>query len=148
MIKPPAVRFFVRVDHSSSVFACWIWKGARTSNGYGSFNVGGQRTVPAHRFAYELLVGPIPEGLDLDHLCRVRHCVNPMHLEPVTNAENILRGEAPPAVNARRDRCKRGHEFTPENTYTTGARGDRQCRTCRRERDHRNYLKKKASTAA
>ena len=85
----------------------------------------------AHRVVYEILVGPIPVGLELDHLCRNRACVNPDHLEPVTTRTNLLRGYSPWACRARQTHCKRGHEFTPENTYGTGD-GRRYCRTCRR----------------
>ena len=81
--------------------------------------------------AYELLVGPIPEYLTLDHLCRVRNCVNPAHLEPVTSAENILRGMSSPAQNARKTECLNGHAFTVENTLINVI-GARVCRTCTR----------------
>lgn len=85
------VRFLAKmsVDEASG---CWVWTAARTSKGYGQFRIG-PRPVRAHRYAYTLLVGPIPDGLQLDHLCRNRLCVNPGHLEPVTNWENTLRGE-------------------------------------------------------
>lgn len=84
-----------------------------------------------HRVVYELRVGPIPEGLELDHLCRVRHCANPEHLEPVTGRENIRRGTSPSAINGRKTHCKNNHEFTPENTYVSPL-GKRTCRTCRK----------------
>ena len=109
---------------------CWTWR-ATKSNGYGRLFIGG-RAWPAHRWVYEALVGLIPEGLTLDHLCRNRACVRPDHLEPVTMRENILRGESFAAVNNRKTHCKHGHEFTPENTYvaTPAWRG---CRTCARD---------------
>lgn len=117
---------------------CWLWGGGLTY-GYGRFTLNGRRTH-AHRASYELHVGPIPVGLTLDHLCRVRNCVNPAHLEPVTNGENVLRGVSVPASNARKTHCKYGHEFTPENTrpvpLKSGGFG-RYCRACAREREQR-----------
>jgi len=87
--------------------------------------------MAAHRFAYEALVGPIPEGLKLDHLCRNRACVNPDHTEPVTDRVNTLRGFGPTAMNARATHCSEGHEFTDENTYLNQS-GSRVCLTCMR----------------
>jgi len=110
--------------------SCWLWTGAGTGNGYGKFWVF-PRMVPAHRYAYEFCVGPIPEGLEIDHLCRVRNCVNPDHLEPVTHRENILRGETIMAKNAAQTHCKNGHPFDEANTYHY--RGFRHCRECRRQ---------------
>jgi hypothetical protein len=109
---------------------CWEWTGARTPAGYGVFWTG-QKVNYAHRVLYELLVEPIPEGLHIDHLCRVRHCVRPSHLEPVTIAENNRR-----TGNAVKTHCLNGHEFTPENTYEPPKRpGQRYCRTCAAERE-------------
>ncbi len=106
---------------------CWLWTGSRAGgSGYGHFTHDGV-TLLAHRFAYEHLVGPIPDGLHLDHLCRVRHCVNPAHLEPVTPKENVFR-----ALGGR-THCKYGHEFTPENTYRAPKTGRRSCVACRKE---------------
>lgn len=122
---------------------CWEWSGGHFQvTGYAIFNVpserdGRWRPVVAHRVSYELHVGPIPAGLVLDHLCRNRGCVNPAHLEAVTQQINTLRGEAPSAVSVRDNRCQQGHEFTPENTYTRMRNGKpkRECRECIRERD-------------
>lgn len=111
--------------------ACWIWTGGRQSAGYGRLSFGA-RTL-AHRAVYELLVGPIPEGLTLDHLCRVPLCVNPDHLEPVTRGENVLRGNGLSAQRARQTHCIHGHEFTPENTGLNG-RG-RRCLMCQNARN-------------
>jgi len=109
---------------------CWEWLGFITLNGYGRTNFPGVKTRLAHRLVYELLVGPIPDGLTLDHLCRNRSCVNPAHLEPVTMKVNTLRGESFAAKNARKTHCKRGHEFTTANTYIIPSTGSRQCRPC------------------
>lgn len=110
---------------------CWEWQGCRTPEGYGQIAVDG-RICGTHRIAWESYCGPIPNGLQVDHLCRNPRCCNPEHLEPVTLRENILRGESPAARNARKTHCKNGHEFTPENTYQRkDGRGGRECRTCR-----------------
>ena len=103
------------------------------ASGYGVFAITSLKSMLAHRFSYELLVGPIAPGLELDHLCRVRACCNPAHLEPVTPLENFRRGYAIAAINARKTHCKHGHEFSPENTYVyTGKQGtSRICRECR-----------------
>lgn len=110
---------------------CWVWQAAFTT-GYAWFNVDGTPQL-GHRVAYEMLVGPIPEWLTLDHLCRNRACVNPEHLEPVTLAENKRRGESPAAINARKTHCPQGHPYDEENTHVT-TEGYRDCRTCARER--------------
>jgi len=108
---------------------CWLWTGFVGGNGYGSFTVWRVGTIWAHRMVYERVVGPIPEGLELDHLCRVRRCVNPQHLEPVTRRENARRGESPAGLKARQTHCKRGHEFTEQNTRRDKY-GNRSCRSC------------------
>jgi hypothetical protein len=119
---------------------CWCWI-AQTSKGYGQFRLG-PRMVYAHRWMYETLVGPIPRGFDIDHLCRNTLCVNPAHLEPVTHAENTRRGVSPAAVNAQRTRCVNGHDFTPENTYER-TNGNRSCRTCVNEASKRYKQRKR-----
>ena len=111
---------------------CWLWTASQSGNGYGQFYYSG-RIGKAHRFAYEALAEPIPAGLDLDHLCRIRHCVNPAHLEPVTRRENILRGETLPSANARKVACSKGHPYDEKNTRVT-KRGYRRCRICEDER--------------
>ncbi len=131
-------RFWIKVNKDgpipvcrSDLGPCWVWTGKLSTGargGYGHLRIGNSNP-PAHRVAYELLVGPIPAGLVIDHLCRNRACVNPAHLEPVTNRENLLRGVGAPASHARKTHCIHNHEFTPENTRL-GLNGRRQCRTC------------------
>lgn len=147
-------RFWEKVNKDAPIPAarrdlgrCWMWT-AGLSKGYGQFIVmAGHRGRPilAHRMAWELLRGSVPDGLELDHLCRVRACVNPDHLEPVTSEENIRRGMWGPVANARKTHCAHGHEFTPENTYRPPRRPHvRQCRECMRLR---GLKRRKAATS-
>lgn len=137
MREAEADRFWAKVnkagplpEYAPEIGVCWLWTAYIEPRGYGVFRPSGCSTnVKAHRWAYEALVGSIPAGLTLDHLCRVRHCVNPTHLEPVTNRENGLRGNTVAAINARKTHCVNGHEFTPENT-TTRSDGGRRCQIC------------------
>jgi hypothetical protein len=124
-------RFWAKAERTPT---CWLWTGAIDRDGYGRF----ERTM-AHRVAYELAVGPIPEGLTIDHVkargCTNLNCVNPAHLEAVTGPENTARGTSFGAVNAVKTHCVNGHEFTEENTYwclNPGGKKRRQCRACRR----------------
>lgn len=109
---------------------CHLWTGA-LSHGYGYIRIG-DRPMPAHRYAWEREHGPVPDGLELDHLCRTPACVRPSHLEPVTHRVNSLRGESPPARNARMTHCHRGHPFDEENTYWRPDGRGRHCLACER----------------
>ena len=124
--KTTEQRFWEKVDRREGD-ECWNWTAAIDAYGYGKFWNGNH--ISAHRFSYELLIGPIRQKLTLDHLCRNRRCVNPTHLEQVTVRQNVLRGEGLSALNARKSQCKNGHPFTPENTYLD-TRSRRVCRTC------------------
>lgn len=126
---------------------CWPWRGNIDSEGYGRVRVGDVRRK-THQVSYERFIGPIPAGLEPDHLCRNRACFNPRHLEAVPNSVNWIRGAAFTAANARKTHCARGHEFTPENTYIGRHRerdGDqRVCRECMRQHK-RNFRKRRAA---
>lgn len=144
-------RFWSKVNKNGSMppqtiapGLCWEWTGAKTTGGYGQFWLKPKKVV-SHRFAYEQLVGPIPEGLQLDHLCRNRACVNPQHLEPVTQQINIWRGFSIVTANRLKTHCPQGHPYTAENTYLHPKNNGRICRACARERSRINYQKKRTS---
>lgn len=133
--------------------SCWLWQGVKDGSGYGRF------VVPAHRLLYALLVGAIPEGFQIDHKCRVPHCVNPDHLEAVTPQENTVRGliargkynpESRPRVSnpgvgsdwrAKLTHCKNGHPFSGDNLYIRKSNKQRCCRKCQREKIRQFYLR-------
>lgn len=124
-------RFFDKVAPEPNS-GCWLWMASCTAEGYGQFWLE-KTNVRAHRWIYEFSVGPIPDGLQIDHLCRVRSCVNPAHLEAVDQQTNLLRGEGLTAINARKTHCPAGHPYSGENLYNN-PRGARICRTCGRQR--------------
>ena len=111
---------------------CWLWTGRLTSDGYSRFR-NCRAMVYVHRWVYETTRGLIPEGMECDHLCRVRNCINPDHIEIVTKKTNILRGVGAPALNARRTHCLRGHALEGKNVYEQPSQpGTRRCLTCQR----------------
>ncbi len=120
---------------------CWLWQGRINDSGYGTYG-----KDLAHRALYVELVGPI-ESETLDHACQVNSCVNPDHLTPASQRENILRSNNPAALNARKVECKRGHPFTEENTYTD-PQGRRHCRTCQRANARRWYHRSTGTSTA
>lgn len=113
---------------------CWLWTAYCTPNGYGQVAIN-RYPHKAHRVAWEITNGPIPDGLTIDHVrargCMSRACVNPAHLEPVTSRTNTLRGDSPAATNARKSQCPQGHALTADNVYSHPRAGGRRCRTCR-----------------
>jgi hypothetical protein len=114
---------------------CWEWSACKDRHGYGIiWDTPTGNNLRAHRVVYEALVGPIPSGLVLDHLCRNPSCVNPTHMEPVTHRENILRGVGPAAINASKTTCGEGHPLAGENLYIHPTSGARECRICRRKK--------------
>lgn len=137
--------FWSRVDKQPG--GCWLWRGAMYQNGYGricssvsELAAGKPRNQLTHRFAYELVVGPIADGLVLDHLCRVKACVNPDHLDPVTPQENSQRGARGRMVTV----CTHGHPYTPDNTYIAPGDGRRRCVSCRRWHKQRELARNRA----
>lgn len=136
------IRFYQKVLMPDSN-GCMRWTARKSHDGYGTFKVAGRQWM-AHRMSYVLSVGPIPEGLELDHLCRVRDCVTPDHLEPVTHGENVRRSDSPyfnGSYFRNKTHCPRDHEYTPENTLIYYGR--RNCRKCRNAYARDLYKRKK-----
>ena len=128
--EPPITRLLDKTVFNTET-GCWEWTASRTNGGYGAVRMPGLANV-AHRALYILLVGGVPEGLHLDHLCRNKLCVNPDHLEPVTQQENNRR------AGAAKTHCAQSHEYTEANTYRR-RNGSRDCRACNRARSNAVY---------
>lgn len=132
---PPTVADRIRTTDTG----CWEWLGYRNPEGYGRTRIvvdGVRHHLLVHRYVYEQMVGPIPHGHTIDHLCRNRACCNPTHLEAVTHRVNILRGEGVAAVHAAKTHCAHGHPYDETNTHRART-GQRVCRTCNRDRVRR-----------
>ncbi len=143
-------RFWAKVEKSPVPDGCWVWMGRVNNQGYGSIRIMGRLGSPilVHRFTYELLVALIPEGAEIDHLCRNRRCVNPAHLEVVNRSENCKRGNSGLAwaVHQRsKTHCPQGHPYDLFNTYFD-KNGGRQCRICRQE--HAEASKRRPTSAS
>jgi hypothetical protein len=140
-LKDPLIRFWDKVELSND--GCWIWKGSLW-DGYGYFSVGSGRHVLAHKWFWEQLNGLVPKGFELDHLCRVRGCVNPAHLEAVTHRMNMLRSPIQiTSICSAKTHCKRGHEFTESNTMMYD--GKRLCKTCKNQYARDSYWRLKSA---
>ena len=151
--RPLAERFWEKVDTSAGPDACWPWRShINKATGYGTFYVARRKIEYAHRMAYTLTHGAIPDGMTIDHVrsrgCTRTDCCNPAHLEVVTHRENILRGNNMAARFARRTHCDKGHPLTPETIVPSYLRrGFRTCRTCYNQyhRERRANAKQRAA---
>lgn len=138
--KKPIDRFKEKytIDPSTK---CWNWTACTDRDGYGCFRFshesGKSSWGKAYTFSYEHFVGVIPDGMQIDHKCRNRACVNPDHLRVMTLIENVMIGNSPPAKNARKTHCKHGHSLNGDNLYVQPSTGYRYCRTCKRESEKR-----------
>ena len=150
MRKTEAERFWEKVDKHGPMFngsACWVWTAFKHPDGYGAFWAAAGKMVRAHRWVYANLEGPILEGLELDHLCRNRACVNPDHLEPVDHRVNVQRGLTSALrplgqIGARGSLCVNGHAYGVANIFVTSA-GYRECRQCRQTSFQKAKAKRK-----
>lgn len=125
------IKTFYDVDSNG----CWIWNGAKSKTGHGNWLASDGKHYPAYRRLYEMTIGSVPKGLQLDHICRIPSCVNPNHLEPVTAKENQHRSPITLAsINISKTHCPMGHEYTIDNTYYRPKNRGRKCRRCNRER--------------
>jgi hypothetical protein len=142
MTERDEARFWAKVALPNEQ-GCMLWLASKLPNGYGRLHLSGQ-VAYAHRVSYELAYGRIPAGLQIDHLCRVRHCVAPFHLEAVTQQENMRRGAAG-QHNAAKTCCPQGHPYEGANLYAA-ARGDRQCRLCKNASSREAHRKRRAAS--
>jgi hypothetical protein len=146
-----AMRFVDLAQFSVNEHGCWVWNAGHFTDGYGSFRLNG-RSQYVHVILWEAINGPVPEGLELDHLCRNPPCGNPRHLEAVTHKVNSLRGMSVPAQNARKETCKRGHPLDPMPLWKGKGAGWRFCRICARDQGRewarKNYQADRAGNAA
>ena len=133
------VKQFVEIDRNG----CWIWQRSLTEFGYGQMRVG-DRMQRTHRITYEAFVGPLVGGMHIDHLCRVRACCNPAHLEQVSPRVNCLRGETIAAKNSNKTECVHGHPLTGENVYLRPDRPGRNCRQCKAEANLRHRARSRS----
>jgi len=131
-------RFDMQVSKTDG---CWIWNGARSSNGYGVIARKNRVLVGAHVISHELFIGPVPHGLEVDHLCHNRACVNPDHLQAVTHSVNVIRGNSPSAFIHRSGFCRNGHPLTPENRDAKR----RRCKVCQRDKARARYWRIRAN---
>lgn len=147
-IKDPRPTIHRFLDRTEITEGCWFSLCKLNADGYAEISHNGRQTL-AHRYIYEALVKPIPAGMRLDHKCRVRHCVNPLHLEIVTHEENTRRGESFSARNSRKTHCPQGHPYDAENTYPAGTNGrGRGCKACRKARRTNGKAAKAATLTA
>ncbi len=129
-------RFWEKTEQQGD---CVVWMGAKSAYGHGQFGISQPgKTRYVHRIVYEAVNGPVPDGLELDHLCRTPACINPAHLEAVTHRENVLRGEGLAAQQVKRTHCPQGHPYSAKNTYRD-KKNKRYCRTCGRIAARRRY---------
>jgi hypothetical protein len=149
--QSPLARFLAYIEITPS---CWLWTASLDKDGYGTMQAN-HKKIHVHRFSYEHFVGPIPEGLTVDHVChnanpdcrggrdcQHRRCIRPDHLEPVPDRINLIRGNSPFVLNSRKTHCKHGHEYSEVNTYVA-RRGTRHCRTCRQRWTNENRARKR-----
>ncbi len=149
-IRSPSARV---LDRTKKTAKCWLYQGPLDRDGYGIVSAPSSKakrgwgSTRVHRAVYEALVGPIPEGLTLDHKCKVRHCVRPDHLEPCTAGENVMRGGSLQAQYAARAHCKSGHPFSGQNVFIRANGQGRGCRACQKI-GHHKWLSKQQKEAA